>query len=379
MRASLQRYLWIVSLLAATVLITSPRPGYAQDEGGDPSPTATAVPAQTASAPLFTINVGSAYLRSVPESGAERVLSVFRGETYPAAQVSPDGDWVQLSGPDGQAGWLPVRFGIWSDGTGLEAVLGARTPWQVPPGVIASLSPRAIQVYRRGLALGNDPHAFAKIGDCNSENGRFLVMFDQPGTYELGDQFSFLQDTIDYYAGSFAETSVAARSGFSPAAILDATWADPAICARGESPLACEYRRLRPSVALIALGTHSGRSAEQFEADLRAVLDLTLNLGIVPILATKADNVEGDDHVNVLIRRLAREYAVPLWDFWAAAAPLPADGLTSDGIHLTFARPIFDDDWSRQQGWPWRNLSALLALDAVRQAVAPDAYWRGAK
>jgi hypothetical protein len=66
---------------------------------------------------------------------------------------------------------------------------------------------------------------------------------------------------------------------------------------------------------------------------------------------------------------LAAEYRMPLWDFWLAAQSLPNGGLNEDGIHPSYARPIFDDPWSMQQGWPWRNLTALLTLDAIRTAT----------
>ena len=48
----------------------------------------------------------------------------------------------------------------------------------------------------------------------------------------------------------------AARIGFTASAVLDAAWADARACQRGESPLACEFRLTRPSLAFISLGTN---------------------------------------------------------------------------------------------------------------------------
>jgi hypothetical protein len=110
------------------------------------------------------------------------------------------------------------------------------------------------------------------------------------------------------------------------------------------------------------------------------VVEYSIEQGVVPILATKADNVEGGDRINPIVRRVAADFDVPLWDFWAAASPLPGGGLHSDGIHLSFGRPIFNEPWNMNQGWPWRNLTGLLMLDAARRAVADvpaTARWRG--
>ena len=324
----------------------------------------------------FTILVTSAYVRSAPDPASDRVFSVFAGESYPVVERSADGRWVRVSNWRAMMGWLPSEYGLWrpsgaasADELAAARAARARTVPRVPPGVISTFSEVALAIYARGVALGNNPNVFAKVGDCNSENGRFLVMFEEPGTYTLGERYAYLQETIDYYTGSWERTSVAAQSGFSPASVMDPVFADPAQCNADEGPLLCEYRLIRPSVAIIALGTHYAPTMAQYEADLRVVIEESIRLGVVPILATKADNVEGGDRINPIIRDLAAEYQVPLWDFWLAAQQLPNGGLASTRIHPSYAPPIFDDPWVMEKGWPWRNLTALLALDNVRQAV----------
>lgn len=352
----------LVCLLLAWVGLGLARPVAAQDEAP--------------SGGYFTVIVSSAYARSQPDVTSERVFSVFSGEAYPVTERTSDGNYVRISNW-ADTGWVPADFGLWnpagpvSDQALAEAraARAALVP-EPPAGVISPFSPEALAVYRRGLALGNQAGVFAKIGDCNSENGRFLVMFAEPGLFTLGQRYAYLQATIDYYAGSWERTSVAAQSGFSPASVMDPLFADPTYCRADEGPLQCEYRLIKPSVALIALGTHYAPTMAQYEADLRVVIEESMRLGVVPILATKADDVEGGDRINPIIRRLAAEYRMPLWDFWLAAQPLPNGGLNADGIHPSYARPIFDDPWSMQQGWPWRNLTALLALDRVRAATA---------
>ena len=106
-----------------------------------------------------------------------------------------------------------------------------------------------------------------------------------------------------------------------------------------------------------------------YESYLWAIIEFSIAHGTVPILGTKADNIEGDGSINQVIVKLAKEYDVPLWNYWAAVQPLPNHGLIFDGFHLTWARNYFDRPDVMQNAWPWRNLTALQAIDAVwRQA-----------
>ena len=57
------------------------------------------------------------------------------------------------------------------------------------------------------------------------------------------------------------------------------------------------------------------------------VLDTIMAHGTVPILITKADNVEGNHQLNYIIAKLAYEYDLPLYNWWRAAQPLPYRGL----------------------------------------------------
>jgi len=52
-----------------------------------------------------------------------------------------------------------------------------------------------------------------------------------------------------------------------------------------------------------------------------------IDAGVVPILATKADNRELDDRINKDMVLLASDYDLPLWNFWAALSDLPGRGL----------------------------------------------------
>ncbi len=241
--------------------------------------------------------------------------------------------------------------------------------WVDAPVVPAAVSQRVRQIYALGQSLGNDPNAFSKIGDCDTSSDWFLDDFDGPATnYSLGANTN-LKAVIAQFHGSYSRTSIAARQGFVAASVLSPIWSDPAQCQADETPLACEVRIHRPSFAFILLGTNDFNHQSEFEPNMRLILNYLIARGVVPILATKADDLEGDESINATIARLAAEYDLPLWNFWKAVQPLPDHGLQPDHSHLTWAANQFDNNNSMQSAWPWRNLTALQVLDVV---------WRGA-
>ena len=242
--------------------------------------------------------------------------------------------------------------------------------WRDMPAVPPGVSDRAREIYELGLALGNDPTHFSVIGDCQNVSSYFLSVFDKPEEFSLGEEYTYLQPTIDYYQGSFSRTSLAVKGGFNVAAVISPLRADPKSCNKNESPLDCELRTWRPSVVFVSMETWwSEKPAEEYDKYMRRVLDRIIEMGAVPIIATKADNLEGDHSINATIAQIAYEYDIPLWNFWAAVQPLPNHGLSPDNFHLTFARNFFDDPERMKSAWPWRNLTALQTLDVVRSGL----------
>jgi hypothetical protein len=244
--------------------------------------------------------------------------------------------------------------------------------WMTLP-VVPAVTDTAREIYARGQELGRDPTHFSKVGDCQTNTGFYLVDFDHEGWYSLGEEYAYLQDTVDYYQGSFSRTSLAMRDGYNVAAILTPLRADPKQCEKGENPIQCEFRLHNPSIALISLETNfNGRPADDYGKYMRQIIEYSIEQGVVPILATKGDNIEGDHSINAEIAEIAMEYDIPLWNFWAALQPLPNQGHDTelnDGFHLSFARNFFDQSDNMLSGWPWRNLTALQALDAVRRGL----------
>ena len=243
--------------------------------------------------------------------------------------------------------------------------------WMDLPVVPMDVSDRARAIYEYGLTLGNDPTHFSIIGDCQNVSSYFLSTFDKPGDFSLGSQYAYLQPTIDYYQGSFSRKSLAVKGGFNAAAVLSPLRSDPKSCNPNESPLDCELRVWKPSIVIVSMETWwSEKPAQEYVRYMRRVLDRIIETGALPIIATKADNLEGKHAINATIAQIAYEYEIPMWNFWAAVQPLLDHGLSADGFHLTFSRNFFDDSSRMKTAWPWRNLTALQTIDAVHNALS---------
>jgi hypothetical protein len=237
--------------------------------------------------------------------------------------------------------------------------------WQEMPVIPAYLSPEIKKIYKDGLVRGNNEHAFSVIGDCQNVPSVFLGSFDDPNSYDLGE-YGYLQDVIEFYKGSFSRRGAAVSGGFNVARVLSPLAADPAVCNKNETPLECELRIQKPSVVFISMETWwSKRPAETYEQYMRQIIEIVLKNGAVPILATKADNLEGDNGINYTITKLACEYDIPLWNFYAAVQPLPGHGVWSDGFHLTVGLNYFNNPENMKTGRSVRNLTALQSLYSI--------------
>ena len=243
--------------------------------------------------------------------------------------------------------------------------------WKDMPVAPTGVSKRVQLIYEMGLMKGNNPKAYSKVGDCNNTLPGFMADFDTPGGYKLAG-YSSLQETVDYFAGSHARKSLAAKDGLTAHAALSMLWIDWKECTEYETPLTCEYRIQKPMFAIISFGTNDANGTVDFDKALRRVVDMTIGNGTIPILATKADNAEGDNSINRIIVDLANEYELPVWNYWAAVQPLPNHGIDPERTeHLTQGPAGFTsfDDKSLQFAWPVRNLTALQVLDVLRRAL----------
>jgi lysophospholipase L1-like esterase len=175
----------------------------------------------------------------------------------------------------------------------------------------------------------------------------------------------------------FSSNSIAAGNGWSTASVLNPPQADPNVCRAGETPLQCEYRVSRPSVALIMLGTndwHDQTCQNQGPAAcftieaLGSIVEQVKDWDSLPVLATiipgnptmvPASRNAWFDEMNTRIKALAQEQKVTLADLNAefkAAGSLPA--LFADDVH-----PNDAGYQAMAQGW-------FKAITRARSAAA---------
>lgn len=224
------------------------------------------------------------------------------------------------------------------------------------------------RIFAHGQKLGRNPHIFSKVGDSISLTSHYFARFDQ-NLYDLGI-YERLQPTIDHYKDSFQRFGVAMRIGLHAWIAFRPGLADAQKCNPDEHMVACEIRLNNPSVLLIRLGTNDTAPGDAYERAIRHAIQYSIREGIIPVLVTKSDRFEGDNRHNETMRRLAAEYAVPLWDFDVVAGTLPDRGLGGDDVHLTmYGRNDYSDPAALTFGYPLSDLTGLMMLDAIRQIV----------
>lgn len=230
--------------------------------------------------------------------------------------------------------------------------------WGQAP-IIPQPGSRAKEIYQRGLLLGNDPHHFSVAGDCQSVPEVFLGIFEGD-RYRLSDADLPLEETIAQFKGQFGRDGLAVRQGFGITSILDPTWSDATLCQPNEMPLECEFRVNKPSILFINMGTNwKNASSEAYEKYMRQVVDFSIEHGVLPILSSKIDNIEGDHSINAVTAGVAHDYDLPYWNLWLAADGLPHHGLDSDRGDIYFS---VDAQYLRE-------ISGLRALNAVWRGV----------
>ncbi len=249
-------------------------------------------------------------------------------------------------------------------------------------------SPRLPEILAAGLALGNRANVFTTVGDSNTSNGDFLRPMGMPQNLCRFGPYAPLRRTIEFFStsprpgmrNSFTSDSLAAEIGFGTPMVLDPFWADQSECERNESPLQCEYRLTRPSVAIIMLGqidnNQANLSAEDYKTNMDQIVRETIDRGIIPVLNTiiflpDRDIYERSLRYNLALVELSEQYDIPLINLWAAVQTLPNVGIGPDHSHLSARVDSFCSfEGSEQQlGGTLRNLLTLQALDDLRQRV----------
>jgi len=246
--------------------------------------------------------------------------------------------------------------------------------------IMPEISDEMIEIFRRGQILGNHSDVVTKVGDSLSVSDKYLTIFAEDD-YDLGP-YDYLEDTLNYYAESAGEPSVAARIGLSTYVVFDPFWADKEVCQPNESPLDCEYRIKQPSVAFIKFGPNDVRSMTEVEysEQMRLIVEATLERGIIPVVFTFSADPDVElwwqsVNFNRELITIADEYQIPVINLFAATRWMPDYGLDEDGVHLAHSGFFYLKLSSGDEaffGVTLQNLLALRMLDEIREAVGID-------
>jgi GDSL-like Lipase/Acylhydrolase family len=264
-------------------------------------------------------------------------------------------------------------------------IVGVTAPGDVS-GIISGITVHAREIFLKGKQLGNRANVFSRVGDSISASPLFLTPIGL-GQYDLGPYRDELAPVLNYFSqanartgNSFANAPLAAGNGWGADRILQPGYAYTDVCGN-DTPLICEYKHVKPSVALIMIGTNDsgGVAPTEYAANLRRIIEISINMGVIPVISTippkhvDAWNNARVDEWNTIIRNMARQYDIPLWDYWLALQKVPNQGIDSDGIHPSAppdgATGKLTGDYL-SYGYTIRNLTALKVLNAIwRQAL----------
>lgn len=295
------------------------------------------------------------------------------------------------------ADWLASDSGVPADtlplaDVGSDTVPPAPQPTQYPTDRVHSPITPMIKanlraIFQDGQLKGQRPHVFAKLGASFEDSPSAFVGCLGTSTMNL-DSNTHLQGTVDHFAqeigpelagtNAWNRDSEAAISGW---AAVDGLTTK----VEGKSAIAYELDLIKPAFALIAYnGNDVGKSTiDEYETNLRAVIQLCLERGIIPILRTKPREETTSTtrprriiQFNAVIRGLAQRYQLPFLDLNLAVRDVP-EALGSDGLHLSsYSNNGTKNCWftpeALMKGKPVYNLRFLEALDRLRRVVIND-------
>jgi hypothetical protein len=230
----------------------------------------------------------------------------------------------------------------------------------------------------RGVARGNHPEVFAKIGDSITESASYL--FDCGyGWIHLGDHPE-MGPTIQYFSqfqfgdrNSMNRASLSAVAGWSASQALE-NYPD--------APLVQELNAISPLYAVVMYGTNDLERVDvpTYLMNMNRIVDIIEMHDTVPVLSTIPPRMDGEPYAsrvlmwNDAIRSLAQARHVPLIDFWLALQQATGYGMSPDGIHpAVYVNPAdpntdgcdFSGD-ALQFGYNVRNLTTLQMLTRLR-------------
>jgi hypothetical protein len=269
--------------------------------------------------------------------------------------------------------------------------------WEELP-VVPALGPVVTahleKVAARGERFGNRPGVFAKVGDSITASPSFLQALACRAP-RLGE-WSELRGTLEFFgatpvppgseqplcavSNSYSRLGIAAVGGWRAVDALSPRESFPEC--QGLPAVGCELQVLRPSVALIMLGTNDLEefTAVAFRLRLARVARLVAGAGTIPVISTIPPRARWPfsrrvARFNAEIAALAENRALPLWNFWRqmTGPGVPRLGLSRDGVHPSAVCPpctaIDFRPAGLRYGYALRNLGALRVLDRVRRRI----------
>lgn len=287
------------------------------------------------------INIDSVYARNAPSWSAGLVQRLLKHHNYDAVARDTSAEWLLIEDGTSRV-WITKDMAkINGDRQTLPVAEKAFSPGYLK-GVsisgVPAMTARAKQLYAAALKSGRAAGMATVVGDCNSEYMVFFGRLANGGTSLSASGQAGLVSVAQRWGKSFYRASLATHGSFGAATVLDPTWADAKKCSSGENPVACEMRNSNASVVFISLGTGDTFTWQNFEANYRAVIDTVIANHALPILVTKADDLEfyqggaPKGAINDTIRRLGAAYGLPVMDFALATRALPEYGLMTETL-----------------------------------------------
>lgn len=287
------------------------------------------------------INIDSVYARNAPGWNAGLVQRLLKHHGYEAVARDTLGEWLLIV--DGASRvWIHKDMAkISGDKDSLPVAEKAFSPGYLKSASVAgvpAMTARARQLYAAALKAGRAPNMATVVGDCNSEYMVFFGRLANGGTSLSASGQAGLSGVAARWGRSFYRASLATHGSFGAGTVLDATWADAKKCSPGENPVSCELRNSNASVVFLSLGTGDTFTWQNFETNYRAAIDTAIANRTLPILVTKADDLEfyqggaPKGVINDTIRRLGAAYQLPVMDFAQATRALPEYGLMSEVV-----------------------------------------------
>jgi hypothetical protein len=274
-------------------------------------------------------------------------------------------------------------------------------PRSVVPRIDAALQARLLRVVAAGRSQGSRAGVFAKVGDSITASPDFLVPIGC-GAVDYG-RWSVLAATVARWsatvphgwldpgcpaATSFTRVGASAAPGWRVADLVRPRSAADALCQPvPTSAIDCELAAIRPSLALVEIGsndlvTPDGEHVDpaglhDFEPGFRQLVRTIVAHGVVPVVSTVPPRHRPPEaeplvaELNDIVVRVAGEEHVPVWDYWLALQSSSQFGMAYDWVHPSPAPTGAGDlrDAAMDWGYNVRNRTALQVLAKLTRVV----------